>query len=102
MRRFLISLGLILTATLTALAQDETLLPQVFSPDAAELGQFGKVPVSYYSGLPHIEIPLTTLQAKGHDMDISLMYHGGGIKPDMHPGWVGLGWTLDAGGCIRR
>ena len=102
MRRFLISLGLILTATLTALAQDETLLPQVFSPDAAELGQFGKVPVSYYSGLPHIEIPLTTLQAKGHDMDISLMYHGGGIKPDMHPGWVGLGWTLNAGGCINR
>ena len=29
-------------------------------------------------------------------------YHASGNKPDQHPGWVGMGWTLHAGGCINR
>ena len=31
-------------------------LPQVFSPNAAELGKYGKIPVSYFNGLPNISI----------------------------------------------
>lgn len=81
-------------------AQNE--LPQVFSPNAAELGKYGKVPVSYFNGLPNISIPLTELHAKGYTLPIYLTYHAGGNKPDQHPGWVGLGWTLHAGGCINR
>ena len=81
-------------------AQNE--LPQVFSPNAAELGKYGKIPVSYFNGLPNISIPLTELHAKGYTLPIYLTYHAGGNKPDQHPGWVGLGWTLHAGGCINR
>ncbi|MBQ6175584.1 MAG: RHS repeat protein [Bacteroidales bacterium] len=77
-------------------------LPQVFSPNAAELGKYGKIPVSYFNGLPNISIPLTELRAKGYTLPIYLTYHAGGNKPDQHPGWVGLGWTLHAGGCINR
>lgn len=82
------------------LAQE--VLPQVFSPNAAELGKYGKIPVSYFNGLPNISIPLTELKAKGYTLPIYLTYHAGGNKPDQHPGWVGLGWTLHAGGCINR
>ena len=81
-------------------AQDD--LPQVFSPNAAELGKYGKIPVSYFNGLPNISIPLTELKAKGYTLPVYLTYHASGNKPDQHPGWVGLGWTLHAGGCINR
>lgn len=77
-------------------------LPQVFSPNAAELGKYGKVPVNYFNGLPNINIPLTELKAKGYTLPVYLTYHASGNKPDQHPGWVGLGWTLHAGGCINR
>ena len=81
---------------LMAIAQTD--LPQVFSPNAAELGKYGKIPVSYFNGLPNISIPLTELRAKNYTLSVYLTYHAGGNKPDQHPGWVGLGWTLHAGG----
>ena len=77
-------------------------IPQVFSPTAAELGKYGKIPVSYFNGLPQIEIPLTELRAKDYTLPIYLTYHAGGNKPEQHPGRVGQGWALHAGGCINR
>ena len=47
---------------LAAVAQTDSQLPQVFSPNAAELGKYGKIPVSYFNGLPNISIPLTELK----------------------------------------
>lgn len=99
LRHILLCLALSL---LGAGLQAQTDLPQVFSPNAAELGKYGKIPVSYFNGLPNISIPLTELRAKGYNLPIYLTYHAGGNKPDQHPGWVGLGWTLHAGGCINR
>ena len=29
-------------------------------------------------------------------------YHGSGVRPNQHPGWVGLEWNLNAGSCISR
>jgi len=75
---------------------------QVFSPNAANLGQYGQVPVNYFNGLPEISIPLTTFKAKDYDLPISLSYHASGNNPNSHPGWTGLGWTLRAGGMINR
>ena len=99
-RHIVVCLALsLLGSGLQALAQD---LPQVFSPNAAELGKYGKIPVSYFNGLPNISIPLTELHAKNYTLPIYLTYHASGNKPDQHPGWVGLGWTLHAGGCINR
>lgn len=77
-------------------------LPQVFSPDAAELGKYGKMPVNYFNGLPNITIPLTEVRAKNYTLPVYLSYHASGNKPENHPGWVGQGWTLHAGGCINR
>ncbi|MBR2136205.1 MAG: RHS repeat-associated core domain-containing protein [Bacteroidales bacterium] len=75
---------------------------QEFSPNAAELGKYGKVPVSYFNGLPDIRVPLYDLKARNYTLPIYLSYYAGGHRTEQHPGWVGLGWTLHAGGCINR
>ncbi|SDF77552.1 RHS repeat domain-containing protein [Chitinophaga filiformis] len=72
------------------------------TPNIASLGLFGQVPVSYFTGLPQIEIPLYTLQDKGIKIPVTLSYHASGFRPDAHPGWVGQGWNLSAGGAIYR
>lgn len=78
------------------------LIPQTISPTAYQIAQFGRTPISYFYGLPQISIPLTEVRGRGYGVPVALSYHGGGIKPDQHPGWVGLGWSLQAGGCITR
>jgi len=72
------------------------------SPNAASLGIYGQIPVSLFNGLPQISIPIGNIAVGETDIDISLSYHGGGVRPDDHPGWVGLGWNLNAGGSITR
>ncbi|HRE50903.1 MAG TPA: hypothetical protein PK339_05765 [Flavitalea sp.] len=72
------------------------------SPNAASIAIHGQIPVSLFNGLPQISIPLGEVQAGKINVPISLNYHGGGIRPDHHPSWVGLGWDLQAGGVITR
>ena len=87
---------------LNATAQIPEKPQSMLSPNAASLGEYGEVPVSPFTGTPKIEIPMTEIVTGNHRIPISLRYHAGGIRPDQHPGWVGLGWTLNAGGCISR
>lgn len=72
------------------------------SPNAASLGLYGEVPVSLYTGLPSIEIPIHTIEEGKIKVPISLSYHASGVRPNQHPGWVGLNWNLNAGGAITR
>lgn len=74
----------------------------LLSPNAASLGQYGEIPVSLYTGTPNINIPLYEMTYGDMSVPISLSYHASGIRPDQHPGWVGLGWNLNAGGMISR
>lgn len=76
--------------------------PQVQSPNVSSLGEYGKVPVSYYTGVPDISVPLYSVKTGNLNLPISLRYHPGSVKPNEHPGWVGLGWTLDSYGVISR
>ena len=75
---------------------------QFLTPNAEILGKYGQVPVSYFNGLPQISIPISTFKVNGYELPISLSYYASGNKPDSHPGWVGLGWNLSAGGAITR
>ncbi|SFZ93392.1 hypothetical protein SAMN05428642_103107 [Flaviramulus basaltis] len=79
-------------------------LPEIIppSPTAASLAQFADVPVSEYTGLPNITIPIYTIKSGDLSLPISLNYHGGGIKVAQEASWVGLGWSLNAGGTISR
>ena len=71
-------------------------------PNTAGLGVYGDVPVSLFTGIPQIEIPLYELKEGEHTLPLSLSYYAGGVRPDQHPGWVGLNWSLNAGGVITR
>jgi hypothetical protein len=72
------------------------------SPDAASLGNFGLVPATPFSGQADISIPLYQLAYKEMQVPITMRYATGGHRVDDHPGWMGLGWTLQAGGVIVR
>lgn len=79
-------------------------LPQVIppSPTAASLGQYGEVPVSNYTGVPNISIPLYNIISGEIEIPITISYHASGIKVSQEASSSGLGWTLNAGGVITR
>ena len=72
------------------------------TPEAASLGKYGDVDVNLYTGALGYGIPIYSLQGKKIGMPISLSYDGSGNKVQALPTWVGLGWTLQAGGVITR
>ncbi|GHT74125.1 hypothetical protein AGMMS50262_06480 [Bacteroidia bacterium] len=72
------------------------------SPNAANLGLYGQIPVSHFTGVPDISIPIHTIQMQEIQLPINLRYHVGSVKPESSPGWTGLGWSLEAGGSITR
>lgn len=70
------------------------------SAEAASFAKYGETPVSLYTGVPSIGIPIYTIDLKGIKVPISLSYHAGGIKVDEIASNVGLGWSLNFGGSI--
>jgi YD repeat-containing protein len=72
------------------------------SPEASAFAEYGKVPVSLYSGLVDIDLPLLELEGNDFNIPFSLSYHSSGIKVDEISSSIGLGWTLNSGGLITR
>ena len=77
-------------------------LPNVFpvSPKAFEFMKYTEVPVSKYTGVPDISIPIYNIKLNGLQIPISLSYHSNGFRVNEEAGWTGLGWSLNAGGSI--
>lgn len=71
-------------------------------PNVASLGKYGEIPVSYFTGVPNISIPITSVQDGPLSTSVSLSYHAAGIKVAETASWVGLNWSLNAGGMISR
>lgn len=72
------------------------------SPNMMSLGLFGEVPVSYFTGVPNINVPLYDFTENGISIPLGLSYHASGFRPDVHPGWVGINWNLSASYAISR
>ncbi|MEM6805061.1 MAG: RHS repeat domain-containing protein, partial [Bacteroidota bacterium] len=72
------------------------------APNAGALAKFEEIPVSHFTGIPNINIPLYILQEGSLSLPISLNYHASGIRLAETASWVGLGWSLSAGGSITR
>jgi len=77
-----------------------TIIPM--SPNAAEFSKYGTHPVSMFTGTPSINIPIYEINTGKIKVPISLSYHASGIKVTQSATWVGLGWSLNAGGTISR
>jgi YD repeat-containing protein len=80
------------------------LMPTVIppSPEVAALGKFGEVPVNNYTGVSGISILIYTIQTGDLTVPITLSYHAAGVAVKEEATWVGLGWTLQAGGVLSR
>lgn len=102
MKIFLVILYLVCTIGSTVRAQIPDLPKSVLSPNAAGIGLYGEIPVSGFTGTPEIAIPLYTINVGDFTIPISVSYHASGVRPDQHPGWVGMGWNVNAGGLISR
>lgn len=72
------------------------------SPNVASLNKFIDVPVSHYTGIPKINVPIYTIDLPQMQLPISLNYHAGGLRVEEHSSWVGAGWSLSAGGNVSR
>lgn len=72
------------------------------TPTASNLGQYGLVPISEYTGKAEVCVPIHRMEARGVGLDISLYYDTSGLLINQLPGWTGHGWTLMAGGAISR
>lgn len=72
------------------------------SPNAQMAESMGNIPVSLYEGIPSISFPVYTVKCGSLSLPISLSYYYNGFRPLQDAGWVGLGWSLNAGGVITR
>jgi YD repeat-containing protein len=94
---------LVLGAAAQAYAQMELgAQTSIQSANAASLGKFGDIPVSLFTGSASISIPITSVDNGPIKVPVLLQYDAGGCRLDEHPGWVGLKWSLQAGGVIKR
>lgn len=80
--------------------RDYSLIPP--SPEVSALMKYIDFPVSPFTGQPNITLPLYTVREGSLEIPISISYHGGGIKVDELSGIIGMGWNLNAGGCVMR
>jgi hypothetical protein len=72
------------------------------SPNAAALGEYGKVPVGLFTGTVEQNIPLYTINTGNYSLPLSLSYRSNGTRVSDLGSDVGLGWVLNAGGVITR
>lgn len=72
------------------------------SPNAQTFLKYGEYPVSNYTGIPNIDIPIHSINLKDISFPISISYNASGIKVDEEASRVGLGWSLNAGGVISQ
>ncbi|HUM67008.1 MAG TPA: hypothetical protein PLV32_14210, partial [Chitinophagaceae bacterium] len=79
-------------------------LPKVIppSPAASSLGKYGDIPISLFSGLPGVTVPLYEFVSKELSLPIGISYHASGVKVEDIAGWIGVGFSMDAGGAITR
>ena len=78
----------------------ENILPP--APEAASAVKYADVPFTHSLGLAEYSVPVWVLKGRELAIPISLDYRSGGVRVDDIGGVVGLGWSLNAGGCVTR
>lgn len=71
-------------------------------PYSSAPGGFYGDGLDMYTGTNTIQVPIWSIGVSGASASVSLGYCATGIKVAQSASNVGLGWSLNAGGCIRR
>lgn len=61
-----------------------------------------EIPVDMYTGTPTIQVPLWTVSHHDISFPVALSYNANGIRAGEPRGNYGLGWSLVAGGSVKR
>lgn len=73
------------------------------SPTAIAFHKYGNTDVDGYSGSISVPINLAIAQSKTLSSQVVLNYSSSnGVRVEEVPTWIGLGWTLNAGGLVSR
>ncbi|GAB1855968.1 hypothetical protein MHTCC0001_08030 [Flavobacteriaceae bacterium MHTCC 0001] len=101
---FLFTMRLVALVFLCKTFAQQTQLPDLMpnSPNVEAMQQYGNYPIGHYTGVPSISIPLYTITSGDIQVPITLNYHASGIKVAQEASWVGLGWSLSAGGSLSK
>src|SRR5207253_8323864 len=70
-----------LATTWNAAGQTTSTLKEVVppSPTVASLGKYGDIPVSLYTGIPNITVPLYNIEYGDLSLPVSISYHSAGV-----------------------
>lgn len=103
MRKFLLLLVIVVTLN-TAYSQQEVTLNNIVppSPEATAFIKYGNYEVGPYTGKPDISIPIYEIKTNKLSVPITLSYDATGIRVNDRAGWVGLNWSLNAGGQVSQ
>lgn len=71
------------------------------SPTAFQFMKYTEIPVSEYTGLPNISVPLYEISVDEVNIPLNLSYHAQGIRTSQEASWVGLGWDMQLGSIIQ-
>ena len=64
--------------------------------------RYGNTPVSLYTGSVDVSVPIYIYEDYEFNIPVVLKYVFSGQKPNDPAGSFGLGWVMNAGGCITR
>lgn len=73
-----------------------------YTPETSSLLKYHETPVSNYTGVPNISIPIYTVKSGSIEVPINLSYHAGGILVSEMASTVGLGWSISTVDPITR
>ncbi|GEM_PF-1203261 len=73
-----------------------------YAPETSSLLKYQETPVSNYTGIPNISIPIYTAKSGDVEVPITLSYHAGGVLVSDIASSVGLGWSISTVAPITR
>lgn len=88
----------------SSIAPPPNLLPTITapSPEASAFARYGNYEPNLFNGTVDVSIPLYEIKVGQLRVPISISYNTSGIRVTDVPTYIGLGWSLNAGGVITR
>lgn len=83
-------------------AQNDIVNIVPLSPNSASISRLAEVPISNFTGIPNISIPIYAAKSGKLELPLNLNYHAGGVRVESIASWVGLSWSLSGMPSISR